>query len=273
MNEKDIGFKKINNLFSLENKVSIVTGAYGHLGSSISKGLAAFGSKVILVGRKEEKLKEFVQNNPALMKKRFEYYVCDVTKKDDFQKVIENVFEKHGKIDVLINNAYGKQNEKFSELTKDKWNQSLEHTLTHYFTCTQLVSPIMLKAKSGSIINIASIYGFLGTDHRIFLDLRNNPPVHYAVSKGGILQLTKYLATLWADKGVRVNAISPGYFPKKKPSIPERPDYIEEIIKRTPMKRIGKPDDLMGSVIYLASDSSSFVTGQNLIVDGGWSVW
>ena len=88
---------------------------------------------------------------------------------------------------------------------------------------------------------------------------------------GGLTSVNKILS--FTDKGIRVNAISPGYFPKKKPNIPERPDYIEEITKRTPMKRIGKPDDLIGSVIYLASDSSSFVTGQNLIVDGGWSVW
>ena len=157
----------------------------------------------------------------------------------------------------------------WSELTKEQWDQALEHTLTHYFTCTQSVSPIMLRAGNGSIINIASIYGFLGTDHRIFLNLDNNPPIHYAVSKGGVLQMTRYLATLWADKGIRVNAISPGYFPKKKPNIPERPDYIEEITKRTPMKRIGKPEDLMGSIIYLASDASVYVTGETIVVNGG----
>ena len=85
--------------------------------------------------------------------------------------------------------------------------------------------------------------------------------------------MTRYLATLWADKGIRVNSISPGYFPKKRPGVPERPDYIHEIVERTPMHRIGQPDEITGAVIYLASNASSFVTGQNLIVDGGWSVW
>lgn len=259
-------------LFSLENKVAIVTGAYGHLGTAISKALAAFGAKVILIGRDEQKLKDFVKQNEQF-KNKFEYFTCDVTHENEFQDIVKKVVSRHKKIDILVNGAYGKQNEPFEELTKLEWSKAIEHTLTHYFTCTQAVSPIMLKAQKGSIINIASVYSFLGVDHRIFLDLGNNPPIHYAVSKGGVLQMTRYLATLWADKGIRVNAISPGYFPKKRPGIPERPDYISEIIKRTPMKRIGQPDDLSGAVIFLASDASSFVTGHNLIVDGGWSAW
>lgn len=269
MNEHMNSYQK---LFSLENKVAIVTGAYGHLGTAISNALAAFGAKVILIGRDEQKLKDFVKENKEF-KDKFEYFVCDVTHEDEFKEIVKKAVARHGAIDILVNAAYGKQNEPFEKLTKSEWNKAIEHTLTHYFTCTQAVSPVMLKAQKGVIINIASIYSFLGTDHRIFLDLGNNPPLHYAVSKGGVLQMTRYLATLWADNGIRVNAISPGYFPKKKPGIPERPDYINEIIKRTPMKRIGQPDDLAGTVVFLASDASSFVTGQNLIVDGGWSVW
>ena len=264
---------KYQKLFSLENKVAIVTGAYGHLGSSISKALAAFGAHVILVGRNEQKLKDFINQNQLSFKNRFEYFVCDVTHEKDYKKVVDKVVSKYAAIDILVNNAYAKQNEPFEELTKSEWNHALEHTLTHYFTCTKAVSPIMLKSKSGSIINIASVYSFLGIDHRIFLDLGNNPPIHYAVSKGGVLQMTRYLATLWADKGISVNAISPGYFPKKRPGVPERPDYIDESAKRTPMNRIGQPDDLAGAVVFLASNASSFITGQNIVVDGGWSVW
>ena len=253
--------------------MSIITGAYGHLGSSISKGLAVFGSNVILIGRKEEKLIDFINKSPSSLKNKYEYYVCDVTKQKDFQEVVKKINRKHKKIDVLINNAYGKANERIEKITKKEWKKAIDHSLTHYFTCTQAVSHIMHKEKKGSIINIASIYGFLGIDQRIFLDLGNNPPIHYAVSKGGVLQLTRYLATLWAQKGIRVNAISPGYFPKKRPGVPERPDYIVEINKRTPMGRIGQPDELIGAVVFLASDASSFVTGHNLIVDGGWSIW
>ena len=270
MNKNNI--KKFEKLFSLEKKVAVVTGAYGHLGSAISQALAGFGAKVILIGRNEQRLKTLITKYTDLMDK-FEYSICDVTDERKFYKIVKDIVANNKTIDILVNNAYEKQNETFEKLTKSKWNHGLATCLTHYVTCAHTVSPIMLKQKSGSIINIASIYAFLGVDHRIFLDLHNDPPIHYAASKGGILQITRYLATLWADKGIRVNTISPGYFPKKRPDIPERPDYIEQIIQRTPMRRIGQPDDLAGAVVYLASNASSFVTGQNIVVDGGWSVW
>ncbi|MEW6069894.1 MAG: SDR family oxidoreductase [Candidatus Thermoplasmatota archaeon] len=259
-------------LFSLEDRVAIVTGAYGHLGSSISKALAAFGARVILIGRNEQKLKDFVNQNQPFFNK-CEYFVCDVTKEEEFRKVVDRVVSTHRRIDILVNSAYARHDYKFEELTKEVWYEALDDTLTHYLTCIKEVSPVMLKAQKGSIINIASLYGFLGTDQRIFLPLgRPTPtPIHYSVAKGGILQMTRYLATLWADKGVRVNAISPGHFPPKRG--PERPDYINEIIKRVPMRRIGQPDDIAGAIIFLASDASSYITGQNIIVDGGWSVW
>ncbi len=261
------------NLFSLDKKIAIVTGAYGHLGSAISKALASFGAYVILIGRNETKMKDFIEQNKIFFKNNGEYYICDVTNEKEFKKFVKNIVDNHKVIDILVNNAYEKQNEKFEDLTKPLWNHAIEYSLTHYLTCIQTVSPIMLKNRSGSIINIASLYAFLGCDQRIFLDLGNNPPIHYAVSKGGVLQMTRYLATLWADKGIRVNSISPGYFPKKRPGVPERLDYIREITERTPMRRIGQPDELSGAIVYLASNASSFVTGQNLIVDGGWSIW
>jgi len=262
---------KYQKLFSLEGKVAIVTGAYGHLGTSISKALAGFGANVILVGRNEQKLKDFVNRNQKSFKNRFEYFVCDVTHEDDFQNIVDKVVTNFGSVDILVNNAYKKQYEKFEELTKELWNHALEHTLTHYFTCIKAVSHTMLKAKKGSIINIASIYGFLGTDQRIFAPLGRKSPIHYSVSKGGILQMTRYLATLWAEKNIRVNAISPGHFPPKRG--PERPDYISALTDRIPLGRIGQPDDLAGVVVFLASDASSYITGQNVVVDGGWSIW
>lgn len=262
---------KYRQLFSLENKVIMITGGAGHLGSSISKALASFGANVVLIGRNEQKLRDFVNQNQAPGNNPFEYFVCDVTREEDFQKVVGKVVSNHGRIDVFINTAHSGKREKFEDLTKSAWNDALEHTLTHYFTCIKAVCPIMLKAGQGSIINIASLYSFLGVDQRIFLDLGNNTPIHYAVAKGGTLQMTRYLATLWADKGIRVNAISPGWFPQKRG--PKRPDYMHEITKRIPMGRIGQPDDLAGIVLYLASDASSYVTGQNFIIDGGYSVW
>ena len=262
---------KYRQMFSLEDRVVMITGGAGHLGSSMSEALASFGANVIMIGRNEQRLSDLVKQNQASGKNSFEYYVCDVTREEEFQDAVEKVISNHGKIDVLINNAHSGKREKFEDLTKAGWNEGLEHTLTHYFTCIKAVSPIMLKAGSGSIINIASLWSYLAPDQRMYLDLNNNPPVHYSVAKGGALSMTHYLATLWADKGIRVNAISPGWFPQKRG--PERPDYMHEITRRIPMGRIGQPDDLAGIVIYLASDASSYMTGQNIIIDGGFSVW
>ena len=252
-------------LFSLEGKVAIVTGGAGHLGSQISKALTDFGARVIAIGRRER----IMQENEKL-----EYYSSDITDKRKFQFLVDSIEVKYGSINILVNNAYMKRKEKFDELKIEQWNAAIANNLTPYFTCSQAVVPYMKKQEGGgSIINIASIYGFLGIDNRIFLDLGNNPAIHYSASKGAIIQMTRHMATLFAKDRIRVNTISPGYFPRKKPGAVERLDYIEEIRKRTPMGRYGEPREIAGATIFLASDASSFVTGHNLVVDGGWSAW
>lgn len=259
------------NLFSLSGRVAIITGGAGHLGSAISKGLASFGAKVILIGRTESKLNSFIKENKNF-ENRLETRVCDVKDEKRFKEIVADIERENKSIDVLINGAYIKRKEKFEDLNLEEWNAALANNLTPYLTCSQAVAPVMKKNGRGSIINLSSIYGFLGTDHRIFLDLGNNPSIHYAAVKGGIIQMTRYLATYLAKDNIRVNTISPGYFPRKSGNV-ERPDYIAEICKRTPMNRVGTPSDVAGAAIFLASNASSYITGQNLIVDGGWSAW
>lgn len=273
VNELENSPKYYRELFSLDNRVAIVTGGAGYIGSAISKGLASFGANVILVGRTESKLENFLNENNELFGNKFEAYVCDIKDQEKFKEVVENTEKKYGSVDILVNNAYIKRKEKFDDLTVEKWNEAISNNITPYFTCTQAVIPIMKKKGRGSIINNASIYGFLGVDHRIFLDMGNNPAIHYAAIKGGIVQMTRYLATLFAKDGIRVNTISPGYFPKLKPNDPGRPDYIAEICKRTPMNRVGRVEEIASAAVFLASDASSFITGQNIPIDGGWSAW
>lgn len=266
--ENTLDYKR---LFSLEGKIAIVTGGAGHLGSGISKALAGFGATVMVLGRTEQVLKDFVNQNQPGHGNRLKYFVCDVTDEKCFKKVVEETVGTYGTVDILVNNAYIKQNESFDELTKEAWSRALGNSLTHYFTCSKAISPIMLEKKSGSIINIASIYGFLGTDQRVYKSLGRKTPLHYSVAKGGILQMTRHLAMLWAEESIRVNAVSPGVFPPKQG--PERPDYMHELTTRVPLGRVGEPNDLAGVIALLASDASSYITGQNFIVDGGWSVW
>jgi len=254
-----------NNIFDLKNRVSIVTGA-GHLGSEISKALADFGSTVFVLTRSPVKYASLSEyKNITLME-------CDITDEVKLYDCVKEIETDLVNIDILVNNAFSENREDVLDITKHDWNSGLDTMLSHVFFCTQAVLPNMLKRGSGSIINISSIYGVVGHDQSVFQEVKSSS-VMYSVAKGGILQLTRRLATEYASQGVRVNCVSPGHFPKKSPGSPDRPGYIVSLSERTPMKRVGQPHELPGAIVYLASDASSYTTGQNILVDGGWSVW
>ena len=151
-----------SDLFSLKGRTTIISGGVGHLGSAISKVFAVYGANVVLLGRTEESLRNFVEKNNPAFGNRFEYKVCDVTDDRRFKEIAAEVNEKHGSIDVLVNNAANDKRKDFLELTKQEWNLGMDSLLTQVFTCSQAVIPYMLKQGKGSIINIASILGFLG---------------------------------------------------------------------------------------------------------------
>lgn len=257
--------------FSLQDRVIVVTGGSGHIGSELSKGLASFGAIVVAVGRSKDKLDNLMKFNSSAIPGEIDCYSCDVSDEQKFQDLVAEVRNKYRRLDGLVNNAAFGARDKWDELDKKGWLEGLEGSLHHYFTCTKAVSGYMLQEGKGIIINNLSLWSFLAPDMKMYLDLNNEPPVHVAAGKAAALQMTRYLASLWASKGVRVNAITPGWFPKRGNG-PERLDYLKEITNRTPMDRIGYPTDAVGAVVFLASDASSFMTGQNLIIDGGYSL-
>jgi gluconate 5-dehydrogenase len=251
-------------LFSLEGRVIVVTGGTGHLGRAISQGLAGFGARVIVVARNPERFRE-------LESAQIECMSCDVQDGEAFTKVVEDVHERHGHIDGLVNNANAAKRETWQELDGAAWQAGLDATLNHYFACTRTVATRMLAAGRGVIVNNASIFGFIAPTFSMYPEGIRGPSAHHAAAKAGILQLTRYLAAQWGERGVRVNAISPGWFPQKRG--PDRPDFMREVTTRIPLGRIGQPQDLVGAVVFLVSDASSYVTGQNLVVDGGYTIW
>jgi len=251
-------------LFSLEGRVVLVTGGAGHLGRQMSQGLASFGAHVVALGRNPDRLAELESD-------KIECVVCDVQDEGAFASVVADIKERHGSIDGLINNANAAKRETWEELDAGAWRAGLDATLSHYFTCTKSVSAHMLAAGRGAIVNIASIFGFLAPTASMYPQGIRGPSAHHAASKAGILQLTKYLAAEWSARGIRVNAISPGWFPQKRG--PERPDFMQSVQRSIPMGRIGQPSELIGAVVFLMADASSYVTGQNLVVDGGYSIW
>jgi gluconate 5-dehydrogenase len=260
-----------SDLFSLAQKTVIVTGGAGHLGREMTRGLAAFGARVVVLGRNAEHFAALSDTADTPSSGTIECIVCDVTDERAFAGAIDQVYERDGRIDVLINNASGGQRTALEKLDKQTWLSGIDGSLNHYVSCSMAVSKYMIAARQGVIINNASIWSILAPNKEMYLDLNNEPSLFVSASKGAIVQITRHLATFWAQHGIRVNAISPGWFPKKRG--PDRPDYMHQITSRIPMKRIGQPSELVGLVIYLASDASSYVTGQNIVVDGGYSLW
>lgn len=259
--------------FNLKNKIIIISGGYGHLGFQICKDLLSFDAKIFCLGRSQKKFKEKFSRELKKKKKIF-FIKCDVQKENEVIKAINIIVKKEKKIDVLINNAINSNFRSISSnISLRNWTTNLKEVLQGYFLLSKHCAEIMKKNSYGKIINIASLFSFLAPIKEMHLDLKNEPPMSMAVGKGGILQMTKYLASILGEFNVNVNSISPGWFPKKKPNQIERKDYINEMNKRTPLKRIGKVDEVSGAIILLSSDKSSYITGQNIIIDGGYSIW
>jgi len=277
--------KNIKNLFDLKKKVVIITGGSGFLGSEFSFALSDMGAFPVIFDQNEKSLK--------ILKKKFDnrkrkgsFYLVDINNESKLTKTINLVMKKYKKIDCLINSASfvadeatqakNKIFEKFENYDFDLWKKSLNGNLSGTFIATKLVGKHMLKKKRGSIINIASDVGVISPDHRIYEPNKKysykgvnfNIPISYPVAKSGIISLTRYLATYWAKKGIRVNCISPAGVYRK-----HNKKFVEQLAQRIPLGRMAKSYELNGAIIYLCSNASSFVTGHNLVVDGGRTIW
>jgi NAD(P)-dependent dehydrogenase (short-subunit alcohol dehydrogenase family) len=264
------------NMFSLDGKTAIVTGGAGHLGKAFASALADFGAKVIVTGRTEEKLKDFIQKANLAYNNRLSYKVCDVTDIEKFKQITSDIFRENGSIDILVNCAFNEQRKEPEDMDEEHWANSINNISNHVFHCTMAVLPYMKQQNKGSIINIASLYGHIAPDQDLYTPGNKSSSLPYAFGKGGVLSLTKNMAAYYAKTGfpnIRFNTISPGHFPKPNNlDDPDRLKYISNLGSRPPMKRIGFAEELGGACIYLASDASSYVTGSDIMVDGGWSI-
>ena len=261
-------------LFDLSGRIAIVTGGAGLLAAEHAIALHAHGAKVILADLDEEKCKAAVE---ILIKEGVDAIAkfCDVTKKESWEKLLNEVVAELGKVDILINNAGFTNQSKsanfdtsFENFPLEDWNAIMNVNLTGAFLGCQVIGKHMLENARGSIINIASLYGVVSPNHKIYPGTGISQPVAYSVSKHGVVALTKYLATLWADKGVRVNALTPGGIFNGHKGL-----FLERFQQLNPMGRMSDKTELRGGIVYLASDASSHVVGHNLIIDGGWTAW
>ncbi|WP_109098920.1 SDR family oxidoreductase [Aquimarina sp. AU58] len=241
----------------LKNKVIIVTGGSGLIGKPILKHLKDNGAIVINADINAETNIETGDHS------------CDVTSEASILELVDSVVKKHGRIDGLVNNAYPRTKDwgnKFEDVSLDSWRQNVDMQMNSVFLICQAVLKEMEKQKSGSIVNISSIYGVVGNDFTIYEGYGGTSPAAYSAIKGGIINFTRYLASYYGKHNVRVNCVSPGGIKDQ-----QHPSFIERYEYKSPLKRLGQPHEIAPAITFLLSDEASFITGHNLMVDGGWT--
>jgi NAD(P)-dependent dehydrogenase (short-subunit alcohol dehydrogenase family) len=262
----------LHSLFSLKGKVAVVTGGAGWLGTAISEALSELGAFVVIGSRNPSKAEELVTRlNRDADDVRARHVQLDIGQEDSIKRCFAEVVSAQVRIDVLVNNSYSGTVACLLDTTLERWQSNMDAGLAGPFMCLREVVPLMKAGGGGSVINIASMYGMVSPDQRIYADKLFQSSPAYAAAKAGLIQLTRYAACELAKDNIRVNAISPGPFPSTETQ--KHVKFIKSLSAKNPMGRIGKPSELKGAVAFLASNASSFVTGQNIAVDGGWTAW
>jgi gluconate 5-dehydrogenase len=256
----------LQQLFDLAGRVAIVTGAGSGLGAIFSEALAEAGATVVCVGRRLDRVQATADHVRQFGGQSLPLS-ADVTSEAAVTAMIAQTIERFGKLDILVNNAGAAVAGPPESISLADWQRVVDVNLTGVFLCAREAARAMIAAgHAGCIINIASILGAVASEPL--------PATAYAATKGAVVNLTRDLAVHLAPHGIRVNAIGPAYFPSDMTdTLLDMPEMLHDIERRTPMGRIGRPEELKGPVVFLASDASSYVTGQTLYVDGGWTAW
>lgn len=250
------------NIFNLQGKKAIITGASKGIGEAVARGLANLGVDLAIVGTNQERTKKVAKEIAQEYSVNTIDIIADVSNPIDVENMVEKAVNEFEIIDFAFNNAGVCIHQSALDMTFAQWKQVIDINLTGVFLCSQALAKVMIKQKRGSIINMASMSaGIVNVPQ---------PQAAYNASKAGVVHLTKSLAVEWVDYNIRVNAISPGYI-NTPMSSEERDDWKSAWMNQSVMKRMGEADELTGAVVYFASDTSSFTTGSNLIIDGGFS--
>ena len=274
-----VGTKKSSELFSLANKVVVVTGGAGLLGQVFCQALVDVGAHVAIVDLDLASAETAAKRINKSDTQRVIAFESDITSPESVTQMVANVVKQLGRIDVLVNNAASKGSsldaffESFEDYSLKTWREVMSVNIDGLFLVAQAVGKQMKKQGGGSIIQTSSIYGVVAPDQRIyegseFNGRPINTPAVYSASKSAVNGLTSYLSTYWASSKIRVNSLTPGGIASGQNS-----EFNKKYSNRVPLGRMGEASELVGALIYLASDASSYVTGQNLIVDGGLSAW
>lgn len=256
----------VRELFDLTGKVALVTGGTGHLGSAMSRALAEAGAAVVISSRDLRRARAAADVLPGAGHQAVELDHMDSASID---RGFAAAVAAAGRVDVLVNNGHDAQPADWTTVTAEQFTRQLANA-TGYFLLARLVREHAVgRGTPASVILLGSMYGLVGSYPDAYAGVCPASPVAYHALKGGVVQMTRHLAAYWAADRVRVNCLSPGPFPSEKAPA----EMVERLTARLPMQRMGRPHELKGAVVFLASDASSFVTGQNLVIDGGWTAW
>ncbi|KAA9339464.1 SDR family oxidoreductase [Hymenobacter busanensis] len=257
----------LRNLFSLAGKVVLITGGYGHLGRATVRGISAYGATVVVLGRRAEEFEAVFGAEDG----NIHFIPCDVADTASVQQAFATAAAAYGPPAVLINNALYSRGNQPDQLTDEEFAFGLDGALGTTYRCIREILPYFRRQGSGKIINVASMYGVVAPDFTAYEATPQfiNPP-HYGAAKAGVIQLTRYFASYLGRENIQVNCVTPGAFPSA--AVQQHPAFVHELEQRIPLGRIGQPEDLVGAFVYLSSRAADFVTGHNLVVDGGWTI-
>ncbi len=260
------------NIFNLKGKNAVITGGYGHLGKGMVEALLSCQANVIVAGKSEGK---FINAFAGQLSSNLHFRDIDILSRKSIERCFSSVYQDFGSLDILVNNAQVSKGQSQENLSDEDWNDTLEGVAGSVHKTIRAAIPLMKQQGSGKIINMASLYGIVSPDFRLYkgddCEAYLSPP-HYGAAKAAVIQLTKYYAVLLGKDNIQVNAIAPGPFPTPE-IMKENPAFIERLKEKNPMHKTGNPEDLAGVIILLSSKGSDFITGQTIQVDGGWTIW
>lgn len=259
----------VQELFDLSGRVALVTGASGHLGSALAEALAEAGARVVVTSRDLSRALRTAQSLGGAQRGHHLAVSLDHTDESSVSQGFAEAVHKAGRLEVLVANAHEATDSDWTTVSAEQFTRQLSNATGYFLLARLMRQHAVARGQPASIILLGSMYGVVGSYPEVYADLCAASPVAYHALKGGIVQMTRHLAVYWAADRVRVNCLSPGPFPRDGVD----PRLVERLCARSPMRRLGAPHELKGAVVFLASDASSYMTGQNLLIDGGWTAW
>lgn len=259
----------VQQLFDLTGRSALITGGCGHLGSAMCRALAEAGASVVVASRDKQRAESFAAQLPSPTDAAHFGVALNHLDEVSLNAGFDEAKERASGLDILVNNGQQGHAMDLTDVTKEAFDADLKNASGYFFLARRFREHIIERKASGSIVMVGSMYGVVGSYPDAYEDVCKASPVQYHALKGGVIHMTRHLAVYWAKDGVRVNCLSPGPFPGEKAPM----EMVQRLRGKSPMGRMGAPQELKGPLLLLVSDAGSYLTGQNLLVDGGWTAW